>query len=288
MGGKLTISQLQIKANSMRNDVIRMLEAAGSGHTAASMGMADILAALYFDILNIRPVEPDWPERDIFFLSNGHAVPIQYAAMAEAGYFEKDELLTLRKLGSRLQGHPERTKLPGLENTSGPLGSGLSQASGFAYSLQYLDNVKHRFVYTIMGDGELDEGAVWEAAMFAGKYKLSQLIAFVDRNNIQIDGNTEDVMPLGDLRGKWETFGWYVIEIDGNNIQSIIDAVNLAKAITNRPTVIIANTIPGRGVDFMEYDYKWHGVAPNSEQEQDALGELEAAVATINIKDMSL
>jgi len=288
MGGKLTISQLQVKANSMRNDVIRMLEAAGSGHTAASLGMADILAALYFDILNIRPAEPEWPDRDIFFLSNGHTVPIQYAAMAEAGYFEKDELLTLRKLGSRLQGHPERTKLPGLENTSGPLGSGLSQAAGFAYSLQYLDNVKHRFVYTIMGDGELDEGNVWEAAMFAGKYKLSQLIAFVDRNNIQIDGNTEDVMPLGDLRGKWETFGWHVIEIDGNNIQSIIDAVNLAKAITNRPTVIIANTIPGRGVNFMEYDYKWHGVAPNSEQANDALGELEVAAATIKIKDMSL
>lgn len=288
MGGKLTISQLQIKANSMRNDVIRMLEAAGSGHTAASMGMADILAALYFDILNIRSKEPDWSDRDVFFLSNGHTVPIQYAAMAEAGYFEKDELMTLRKLGSRLQGHPERTKLPGIETTSGPLGSGLSQAAGFAYSLQYIDNSKHRFVYTIMGDGELDEGNVWEAAMFAGKYKLSQLIAFVDRNNIQIDGNTEDVMPLGDLRGKWEAFGWQVIEIDGNNIQSVIDAVNMAKAITNRPTVIIANTIPGRGVNFMEYDYKWHGVAPNSEQAGEALNELGVAAATIKIKDMSL
>lgn len=288
MGGNLTVSQLQIKANSMRNDVVRMLTAAGSGHTAASLGMADILAALYFDILNIRPQEPDWPERDIFFLSNGHTVPIQYAAMAEAGYFEKEELLTLRKLGTRLQGHPERTKLPGLENTSGPLGSGLSQAAGFAYSLQYLDNSKHRFVYTIMGDGELDEGNVWEAAMFAGKYKLSQLIAFVDRNNIQIDGNTEDVMPLGDLRGKWETFGWHVIEIDGNNIQSIIDAVNMAKAITNRPTMIIANTIPGRGVNFMEYDYKWHGVAPNGDQAEKALDELGVAAATIKLKDVSL
>ena len=288
MGGKLTIAQLQVKANSLREDVIRMLSAAGSGHTAGSMGMADILAALYFDILNIDPKNPDWSDRDIFFLSNGHTVPIQYAAMAEAGYFAKEELLTLRKLGSRLQGHPERTKLPGLENTSGPLGCGLSQAAGYAYSLQYLDGSKHRFVYTIMGDGELDEGNVWEAAMFAGKYKLSQLIAFVDRNNIQIDGNTEDVMPLGDLRGKWETFGWHVIEIDGNNIKSIIDAVNLAKAITNRPTMIIANTIPGKGVDFMEYDYKWHGVAPNSEQAGDALDELATTAITIKTKEMSL
>lgn len=288
MGGKLTIAQLQLKANTMRQDVVRMLKAAGSGHTAGSMGMADILAALYFDILNIDPKNPNWSERDVFFLSNGHTVPIQYAAMAEAGYFDKEELLSLRKLGSRLQGHPERTKLPGLENTSGPLGSGLSQAAGFAYSLQYLDDSKRRFVYTIMGDGELDEGNVWEAAMFAGKYKLSQLIAFVDRNNIQIDGNTEDVMPLGDLRGKWETFGWHVIEIDGNNIKSIIDAVNLSKAITNRPTMIIANTIPGRGVDFMEYDYKWHGVAPNGEQAENALDELGIAAAKIKIKGMSL
>jgi len=288
MGGKLTIAQLQVKANSLREDVIRMLSAAGSGHTAGSMGMADILAALYFDILNIDPKNPDWSDRDIFFLSNGHTVPIQYAAMAEAGYFAKEELLTLRKLGSRLQGHPERTKLPGLENTSGPLGCGLSQAAGYAYSLQYLDGSKHRFVYTIMGDGELDEGNVWEAAMFAGKYKLSQLIAFVDRNNIQIDGNTEDVMPLGDLRGKWETFGWHVIEIDGNNIKSIINAVDLAKAITNRPTMIIANTIPGKGVDFMEYDYKWHGVAPNSEQAGDALDELATTAITIKTKEMSL
>jgi len=168
VGGQLNLVQLQHKANDLRQDVIRMLEAAGSGHTAGSLGMADILTALYFHILNIEPKNPTWSDRDIFLLSNGHTVPIQYAAMAEAGYFEKDELMTLRKLGSRLQGHPERTMLPGLENTSGPLGSGLSQACGVAYSFQYLDNQKHRFVYTIMGDGELDEGNVWEAAMFAG------------------------------------------------------------------------------------------------------------------------
>jgi transketolase len=251
-----------------------MLEAAGSGHSAGSLDLADIFAALYFNIMNFDPKNPSCADRDVLFLSNGHTVPVQYAAMAESGYFEKEELLTLRKLGSRLQGHPERAKLPGLENTSGPLGSGLSQAAGYAYSLQYLDKNKHRFVYVIMGDGELDEGNIWEAAMFAGKYKLSQLVAFIDRNNIQIDGSTEQVMPLEDLRGKWESFGWYVIEIDGHNIESIITAVDTAKAITNRPCVIIAHTIPGKGVDFMEYDYKWHGVSPNSEQARDALQKL--------------
>lgn len=272
--GQLTVSQIEQKANDIRKDIITMLEAAGSGHSAGPLGLADIFAALYFNILNIRPEEPEWAERDVFFLSNGHTVPVQYAAMAEAGFFSKEELLTLRKLGSRLQGHPEREKLPGLENTSGPLGSGLSQAAGYAYSLQYLDEALHRFVYVVMGDGELDEGNIWEAAMFAGKYKLSQLIAFVDRNNIQIDGTTEDVMPLEDLKGKWESFGWHVIEIDGHNIESIIDAASQGRAITNRPTVIIAHTIPGKGVDFMEYNYKWHGIPPNAEQAKEALEDL--------------
>jgi transketolase len=267
----LTIPQLEAKANDIRQSIIRMLEAAGSGHSAGPLDLTDIFTALYFNILNIRPEEPEWPERDIILLSNGHTVPVQYATMAEAGFFDKEELLTLRKFGSRLQGHPEREKLPGLENTSGPLGSGLSQAAGYAYTLQYLDNQLHRFVYVVMGDGELNEGNIWEAAMFAGKYKLSQLIAFIDRNNIQIDGNTEDVMPLEDLKGKWEAFGWHVLEIDGHNMESIIDAASQGRAITNRPTVVIAHTIPGKGVDFMEYDYKWHGVAPNSDQAKEAL-----------------
>jgi transketolase len=274
VGKHKDIIELKVIANDLRKNVIRMLEAAGSGHSAGALGLADIFAALYFRIMNYDPQRPTWDERDVLFLSNGHTVPVQYAAMAEAGYFDKSELMTLRKLGSRLQGHPERTKLPGLEHTSGPLGSGLSQAAGYAYSLQYIDNNKHRFVYCVMGDGELDEGNIWEAAMFAGKYKLSQLIAFVDRNNIQIDGDTEDIMPLGDLRSKWESFGWYVIETDGHNIQAIIDAVNDGKAVTNRPTVIIAHTIPGKGVDFMEYDYKWHGMPPNSEQAKVALNDL--------------
>lgn len=270
----LTVSQLETKANTLRKDIITMLEAAGSGHSAGPLGLSDIFAALYFDIMQYDPKNPEWDERDYFFLSNGHTVPVQYAAMAEAGFFPKSELGTLRKFGSRLQGHPERTKLPGLENTSGPLGSGLSQASGVAYALQYLDKQPHRFVYTVMGDGELNEGNIWEAAMFAGKYKLSQLIGFIDRNNIQIDGSTEDVMPLEDLRGKWESFGWHVQEIDGHNIESIREAASMARAITNKPSVIIAHTIPGKGVDFMEYDYHWHGAPPNHEQAKDALKKL--------------
>lgn len=280
--------QLQQKAEAIREDIIRMLEAAGSGHSAGPLGLADIFTALYFNILNLDPKNPEWKDRDVLFLSNGHCVPVQYAAMAEAGYFDREELLTLRKLGSRLQGHPERERLPGLENTSGPLGSGLSQASGFAYSLQYLDDAKHRWVYVVMGDGELDEGNGWEAAMFAGKYKLSQLIAFIDRNNIQLDGNTEFVMPLEDLKAKWEAFGWHVLEIDGHNFESIIDAVSMARAITNRPTVIIAHTIPGKGVDFMEYDYKWHGVPPNHEQAKEALEKLRTLNGKITHEGMGV
>ena len=287
VGGKLTITQLEKKANDIRQDIIRMLEEAGSGHSAGPLGLSDVVTALYFNIMNIDPHKPEWPERDVFFLSNGHCVPVQYAAMAERGFFPVAELKTLRKLGSRLQGHPERTKLPGLENTSGPLGSGLSQAAGYAYSLQYLDNAKHRFVYAITGDGELDEGNIWEAAMFAGKYKLSQLIVFVDRNNIQIDGSTDDVMPLEDLRGKWESFGWHVQEIDGHNIESVIDAASMARAITNKPSVVITHTIPGKGVDFMEYDYKWHGMPPNSEQAKAALKKLRTLDGKITSGDLA-
>lgn len=274
MSGQLTISQLEKKAMDIRKDIITMLEHAGSGHSAGPLGLADIFSALYFNILSIKPEEPDWSDRDVLFLSNGHCVPVQYAAMAERGFFDKAELKTLRKLGSRLQGHPERERLPGLENTSGPLGSGVSQAAGYAYTMKHIDDITHRWVYFVTGDGELDEGNIWEAAMFAGKYKLNNLIGFIDRNNIQIDGSTEDVMPLEDLRGKWESFGWHVQEIDGHNIESIIDAASMARAITNKPSIVIAHTIPGKGVDFMEYDYHWHGIAPNSDQAKDALKKL--------------
>lgn len=272
--GRMTLTQLEHKANQVRQDIIEMLVEAGSGHSAGPLGLADLVTALYFDVMNIQPDNPEYESRDLFFLSNGHTVPVQYAVMAERGFFPKEELLTLRKLGSRLQGHPERTMLPGLENTSGPLGSGLSQAAGYAYSLQYLDKILHRFVYVVAGDGELNEGNIWEAAMFAGKYKLSQLVLFVDRNNIQIDGSTEDIMPLEDLRGKFESFGWHVQEIDGHNIESIIDAASMARAINTRPSVVITHTIPGKGVDFMEYDYKWHGAPPNREQAKEALHKL--------------
>lgn len=286
VSGKLTITQLQQKVNDVRKDIIEMLVEAGSGHSAGPLDLAEIVTALYFDIMNIDPKRPEWADRDMFFLSNGHTVPVQYAVMAERGYFEKAELKTLRKFGSRLQGHPERKKLPGLENTSGPLGSGLSQAAGYAYSLQYLEKSTHRFVYVVTGDGELNEGNIWEAAMFAGKYKLSQLIVFIDRNNIQIDGSTENVMPLEDLRGKWESFGWHVQEIDGNNVESVIDAAGMARAISNRPSVIISHTVPGRGVDFMEYDYKWHGMPPNVEQAKEALKKLRTLDGRITTGDV--
>ncbi len=269
-------AEIKQKATRMRRNIIRMLEHAGSGHSAGALGMADLVAALYFGIMNIDPKNPENPERDLFMLSNGHTVPVQYAAMAEAGFFPESELMTLRQWGSRLQGHPERMVLPGLETTSGPLGCGVAQGAGMAYALQYLDKQRHRWVYVVTGDGELDEGNIWESAMFAGKYKLAQLIVFVDRNNIQIDGPTEDVMPLENLREKWESFGWHVQEIDGNNVRAVIDAVNFAKAVENKPCCIITHTIPGKGVDFMEYDYTWHGIAPNSEQAEQALAELPA------------
>lgn len=273
MPQKLSIAALEEKANTIRQDIIRMLEHAGSGHSAGPLGLADIFTALYFEILKNDPKNPDWDERDILILSNGHCVPVRYATMAEAGYFDKKELLTLRKLGSRLQGHPERTRLPGMETTSGPLGSGLSQACGMALALK-MDKVKHRWVYVVMGDGEQDEGNVWEAAMLASKYKLSNLIAITDRNNIQIDGPTETVMPLEDLKAKWEAFGWFVIEVDGNNIEAFIDACAMARAITEKPVMIIAVTVPGKGVDFMEYDFHWHGMPPNHDQAKQALHEL--------------
>ena len=270
---KKSIEQLETIANDIREDIIRMLEHAGSGHSAGPLGLADIFTALYFDILKHDPKNPDWDERDMLLLSNGHCVPVRYATMAHAGYFDRKELMTLRQFGSRLQGHPERTRLPGMETTSGPLGCGLSQAAGMALALR-MDQQQHRWIYVVMGDGELDEGNIWEAAMLAGKYKLNNVIALIDRNNIQIDGPTESVMPLEDLKGKWEAFGWHVLDINGNDIEAVIDACAMAKAIVEKPTMIIAHTIPGKGVDFMEYDFHWHGAPPNHEQAKKALHEL--------------
>lgn len=270
---KLTIQELEIKANTIREDIIKMLEQAGSGHSAGPLGLADIFTALYFDILKHDPKKPDWEQRDILLLSNGHCVPVRYATMAEAGYFDKTELMTLRQLGSRLQGHPERTRLSGLESTSGPLGCGLSQAAGMALAMR-MNKDHFRWIYVVMGDGELDEGNIWEAAMLTAKYKLNNVIGIIDRNNIQIDGPTETVMPLDDLKAKWEAFGWHVIEVDGNNIEAFIDACAMARAIVEKPIMLIAHTIPGKGVDFMEYDFTWHGKPPDHEQAVKALHEL--------------
>jgi transketolase len=253
-------TQLIAHARAVRETIIRMLVAAGSGHTAGPLGMADIFTAFYFHILNHNPKDPQWAERDRLILSNGHIVPVRYAAMAHAGYFPIEECTTLRKFKSRLQGHPEREVLPGVETTSGPLGSGLSQAAGIAYAAR-MDGKKFR-TYCLMSDGEQQCGNIWEAAMFAGRNRLANLTAIIDRNNIQINGMTEDVMPLEPLRDKYESFGWHTLEINGHNMEEIVDAVETAKAVTEKPTVIIARTIPGKGVPEIEYDFRWHGKPP--------------------------
>lgn len=248
------------KARDIRETIIEMLAAAGSGHLAGPLGMADIFAALYFHVLKHDPKDPELPERDRLMLSNGHIVPVRYAAMAHAGYFPVEECLTLRKFRSRLQGHPERDFLPGMETTSGPLGSGLSQASGYAYAAR-MDGKTFR-VFCAMSDGEHEEGNTWEAAMFAGKYRLNNLVGIVDRNNIQIDGNTEDIMPLEPFADKYRAFNWHVIEVDGHNIAQFIAACDEARSIKEKPTLILAHTTPGKGVPVIENDYRWHGNPP--------------------------
>lgn len=263
---------LEEMANKIRQSIIEMLVEAGSGHSAGPLGMTEIFTAFYFHVLKHDPKNPDWPERDRLVLSNGHICPARYAAMAHAGYFPLSELKTLRQINSRLQGHPHRSSLPGMETTSGPLGSGLSQAIGMALAAK-LDK-KNTRVYCIASDGEHDEGNTWEAAMFAAKRKLNNLTLIIDRNNIQIDGFTENVMPLESLKGKYEAFNWHVLEVDGHNMEQFVDAINEAHAIYERPSVIIAHTIPGKGVSFMERDYLWHGIPPNKEQAKKALEEL--------------
>lgn len=271
----LTTDQVRVlekKAEAIRETIIAMLVAAGSGHTAGPLGMADIFAALYFHMLVHDPHHPDAPERDRLILSQGHICPVRYAAMAHAGYFPVKECLTLRKFGTRLQGHPERLRLPGLETTSGPLGEGLAQAAGMAYAFR-MDGKKNR-VYCIMGDGEQNEGSVWEAVLFTGKHTLSNLTAIIDRNNIQIDGMTEEVMPLEPLADKYRAFNWHVLEVNGHDIAAFVAAVEEAKAIYEKPTVIIAHTIPGRGVPEIEFDYHWHGKPPTKEEGARFLKEL--------------
>ena len=257
------IKLLKKKANDIRISIIEMLVSAGSGHSAGPLGMADIFTAFYFHILKHEPTNPFWEGRDRVILSNGHICPILYASMAHSGYFPVKELLTLRKFKSRLQGHPHRDFLPYLESSSGPLGSGLSQAVGMAIA-DRIDNgvTSDKFFYCFTGDGELNEGQNWEAIMLAGKERLGKLIVIVDRNNIQIDGYTEDVMPLNSLSHKFESFGWHTEEIDGHNFSSIIESVGRAQAVFDGPSVIIARTVPGKGVSYMERDFKWHGNVP--------------------------
>ena len=265
--------ELQKTANEIRMLIIKMLVKAGSGHSAGPLGMADVFTALYFNSLRYKADEPDWIDRDKVVLSNGHICPVLYATLAKAGYFPIEELDTLRKIDSRLQGHPHRTALPGIENTSGPLGEGLSQAIGMALTAKM--DKKDSYIYCLTSDGEHQEGNTWEAAMLAAKYKLNNLIQIIDFNYIQIDGRTPDVMPLDPMKDKYESFGWHVIEIDGNNINEIINAINDAKKVLDKPIFILANTVPGKGVSFMENDYKWHGKPPTEEEAVKALKELE-------------
>lgn len=279
------IKTLEQRANDIRRSIIEMLLEAKSGHSGGPLGMADIFSALYFHLLKHDPKKPEWEDRDRLVLSNGHICPVLYASMAHAGYFPVEELMSLRKFGSRLQGHPHREFLPMLETSSGPLGSGLSQAVGMAIA----DRMDHgkvtpRFIYALLSDGEHNEGQIWEAGLMAGKEKLGNLIAIIDRNNIQIDGYTEDVMPLAPLYDKWKAFGWHVQEIDGHDMKAIVGAVEAAQAIFEKPSMIIAHTIPGKGVSYMERRFEWHGTPPGisdvagappkAEQGKVALGEL--------------
>ncbi|MFH1178429.1 MAG: transketolase [bacterium] len=281
------VLKLEKQAKAIRETIIKMLVAAGSGHTAGSLGMADIFTAFYFHILNHDPQRPNWEDRDRLILSNGHICPVLYAAMAHSGYFPVEECLTLRKFGSRLQGHPERLCLPGIETTSGPLGEGLSQAAGMAYAfrmdkmwdigspttdvglpMSYMGGRRRR-VYCVMSDGEQEEGSTWEAVMFAGKNRLAGLTAIMDRNNIQIDGETEDVMPIEPIADKYRAFNWNVLEVDGHDISKFIQAIDKVKTANppvGGPTLIIAHTIPGKGVPEIENDFHWHGKSPTAEE----------------------
>ena len=274
------LKDLKLKANRIRQLIIEMLVEAGSGHSAGPLGMADIFTAFYFYILNHDPKNPSSPNRDRLVLSNGHICPVQYATMALAEYFPIEELKTLRKINSRLQGHPHRASLPGIETTSGPLGEGLSQAIGIALAGK-MDKKNYK-VYCLTSDGEHEEGNTWEAVMFAAKYKLNNLIQIIDRNYIQIDGNTENIMPLDSLEAKYESFNWNAIGVDGNDIKSFIEAIEQAKLSENKPTIIIAKTIPGKGVSFIENDYHWHGKPPNKEEAEKALSELRIIENKLN------
>jgi transketolase len=278
---------LEAKANEIRQSIIEMLMEAGSGHTAGPLGMADIFTLLYFEVLRHDPKNPGWDERDRLVLSNGHICPVLYATMAHAGYFPVSELLTLRKFGSRLQGHPHRTALPGIETSSGPLGSGLSQAVGMALAERMENPYSSKYIYCITGDGELNEGQIWEAALLAGKEKLHNLIVIVDRNGIQIDGYTKNVMPLEPLAEKFTDFGFDVQEVDGHNIRSVNDAIGKAQAVYSQPSLIIAHTIPSKGVDVFERDFRWHGNPPGKGPEDRVQKDDQGKVALAKLRSLA-
>lgn len=270
----LLLTKLEEKATELREDVVRMLLHAKSGHSAGPLGLAEVFSVLYFSgLVKHNPVQPSDPDRDRVVLSAGHLCPILYASLAHAGFFPHSELVTLRKLGSRLQGHPHNLSLPGIENSSGPLGQGVSQAAGMAYCAKHIDRKSHT-VFCIASDGEQQEGQVWEAAMFAGKNKLDNFVLLLDLNNIQIDGHVRDVMPIEPIKAKYEAFGWMVREIDGNSVGEIIQAINWAKEVRFKPVLIVCRTVPGKGVDFMEYRPEWHGQPPNLDQAKKALHQL--------------
>lgn len=262
--------RLKSWANILRQDIIMMLAEAGSGHPGGALGMAELFSLLFFKHLKHRPLDPTWAERDIFVLSAGHICPIYYAALAETGYFARSELLTLRKFRSLLQGHPHNLDLSGIETSSGPLGQGLSQAIGFALTLQNTP----RKVYTVLSDGEHDEGQTWEAIALAGARQIDNLIVIVDRNRIQLSGGTENILSLGDLAQKYRSFNWTVLEVDANNLDQL-DLVLQKARETKGPICLMANSVLGKGVSFMENNYKWHGKAPSLEEAEQALKELE-------------
>lgn len=280
------VQALTLRAEDVRESIIKMLVEAGSGHTAGPLGMADVFTALYFRILNHNPRHPTWAQRDRLILSNGHIAPVLYATMAHAGYFSVSELKTLRKFGSRLQGHPHRESLPGLETSSGPLGCGLSQAIGMALMDKLENHKPDRYFYCCMSDGELDEGQNWESFLLLNKYNLTKVIPIIDRNTIQIDGYTEEVLPLESLKDKFESFNFHVIEIDGHNFRDIVRATGAAKSSMDKPTVIIAHTIPGKGVTSFEGDYRWHGKAPSTEEGRKALKEIRSMNGKVNFSEM--
>ncbi len=271
-----TPEQIQRKANELRLHVIEMTTAAGSGHPGGSLSSADLIASLYFSVMRHDPKNPQWEDRDRFVLSKGHVAPVLYAALAEAGYFPVEDLKTLRKIGSKLQGHPVRGKVPGVEMSTGSLGQGLSMACGIALAGKM--DKKDYYTYCLLGDGELQSGQNWEAAMFAVQYKLSNLIAFVDRNRLQIEGDTEKVMALDSLTEKFLAFGWNVYEIDGHNIQHILGSIKVAKDNADAPSIIVMNTIKGKGVSFMEGNAGFHGRACKPDEYEIAVRELKEAL----------